>query len=96
MAGFDRSHARFVAAPDLNMHAKSFAITGHQLADFAVAPDAQGLAFEHSAQAKVGGHRAGFEARLLPRTVLEVADVLGQPSGGCHDQGPGEFCGCNG
>ena len=73
------------------MHAESFAVPGYQLAYFSVAPDAQGFAFEHGAQTKVDRHRAGFEARLLPCAVLEVTDVLRQPSGGRHDQGPGEF-----
>ena len=91
MPVLDRAHARFVASPDLHMHAESFAEASHQLADFAVAPDAQSFAFEHCAHAKVDRHRAGLESRLLPCTVFEAADVLRQPSGGRHDQGPGEF-----
>jgi len=61
------------------------------LADLAVAPDAQCFATQHLAETEVGGHRACFEARLLPSPVLEVADVLRQTTHGCHDQSPSQL-----
>ncbi len=48
-------------------------------------------AFQHHADAEVGRHRCGLQPRLLPRAVLEVADVLRQPAHRRHDQRPGQL-----
>ena len=85
-----------VPSPDQHPHAKSTAVTGNDFSDFSVAPDAQGFALEHRAQAKVDRHGAVFQARLLPGAVLEVRDVLGNAAHGRHDQGPGQFGGGRG
>jgi hypothetical protein len=64
------------------------AVAGHQLADLAVAPDAQCAALEHLAHAEVRRHRRGLQPGLLPGAVLEVADVLRQAAHGGHGQRP--------
>src|SRR2546430_6700980 len=50
----DGALARRLAAPHGDRHAERTAVTGDDLADLAVAPDAQRLALEHHAQAEVG------------------------------------------
>jgi phosphoglycerate dehydrogenase-like enzyme len=86
-----RERARLFAAPHLHLHAEGTAIAGHQLADAAVTPDAQGLAPQHHADAKVGRHGGSLQSALLPGAVLEVADVLGQTPHRGHDQGPSQL-----
>jgi len=83
--------ARCLAAPHGHSHAKSLAVAGHQLPDPAIAPDAEGAAAQRTAHGEVGRHGRCLEARLLPGTVLEVGDVLGQSAHGRHDQGPGQL-----
>ena len=87
------SGARFLAAPDAYVHAKGLAVSGHDLSDVPIAPYPQGFASQDASQSEIGGHAGGFEARLLPRAMLEVGNVLGQAPRGSHDECPGQLCG---
>ncbi len=86
-----RALARLLRAPHRHLHAEGLAVAGHQLADAAVAPDAERLAAQRHAHAEVGRHGRGLQARLLPRAVLEVGDVLRQAAHRGHDQRPREL-----
>ena len=93
VAMLDGPRARLVAAPNHDIHAKGLAVSGHQLTNLAVSPNAQRFAPQHGAQPEIGRHGAGLQARLLPGTVFQVADVLWQSTGRGHDQGPGQLGG---
>ena len=84
---------RLGAAPDQNLHTKGLAVAGHQLADAAVAPDAQGLAMQHHAKPEVGGHGGRLQPGLLPGTVLEAGHVLRNAPHRGHHQCPGQLGG---
>ena len=78
------------------MHAESLPVTGHQAADMAISPDAQGRAIQQVSNTEVGWHGCCLQPGLLPGAMLEVADVLRQASHGSHDQGPGQLGGSPG
>ena len=87
----DRAGAARLAAPDDDAHAERLAVAGDELADLAEAPDAERPALERDADAEVGRHARRLQARLLPRAVLERADVVRQAAHRRHDQRPGEL-----
>ena len=87
---------RCFAPPDHDTHTKSAAITGHDLPDFSVAPQAKGFALEHRAKPEVCRHGRGFEPGLLPGTVFEVCYVVRNAAHGSHDESPRKFGGCSG
>ncbi|MCY1223560.1 hypothetical protein D9M72_356900 [compost metagenome] len=82
---------RCLAAPDQHLHAEGPAVASQQPADLAIAPDPQGLAAQHLAQAEIGRHRRRFQPRLLPGAVLQAGDILGDAALGGHDQRPGQL-----
>ena len=48
--------AGLIATPDQHLHAEGLAVSSDQLADAAIAPQAECLAVKNHAEAEVGGH----------------------------------------
>lgn len=80
-ARLDGPLARALAAPHQHLHLEGQGVAGHQLADLAVAEDAQGAPLEAGAQG------------ALPAAGLEVGGLLGNMAHGGEHQPPGEFGG---